>query len=149
MTDRIPRFIGLFQMIQIGFLKKAFTSLQFAMKRAATLPEDLELRDACIQRFEYTFELCIKLTKRYIEQEMPIHEQIDQLNYRELIRLAFEAGLIEKVEPWFQYREARNQTSHAYDEKKAQDVYRILPSFEQDVEYLCEQFDVRLAKSKS
>lgn len=135
-------------MIQIEFLKKAFKSLQFAMQRATLSAEDLELRDACIQRFEYTFELSIKLIKRYIEQEMPFHDQLDHLNYRDLIRLAFEGGLVQQVEPWFQYREARNQTSHAYDEKKAKEVYAVLNLFTQDVAFLSDQLDLRLASSQ-
>lgn len=99
--------------MQINYepLNKAWASLNKALERASQEPADLEVRDACIQRFEWTYELCIKTIKRYLEHEMPIAERVDQLNYRDLIRLAFEAGLIEKVEPWFAYREARNQTS--------------------------------------
>lgn len=110
-------------------LKKAHSSLLKAVNRSLKDRNDLEVRDACIQRFEYTYELCIKMMKRFLETEMPSMDGLDRMNYRDLIRVAFEAGLIQEVEPWFIYRDARNQTSHAYDEAKATLVYELLPAF--------------------
>ena len=130
--------------ISIDPLEKAWWSLNKAMDRALREPGDLEVRDACIQRFEYTYELSIKTIKRYIEYEMPLTENVDQLNYRDLIRVAFEGGLVEQIEHWFQYREARNQTSHAYDEKKAEAVYQVLPAFVKSSKFLLQQFKQRL-----
>ena len=130
--------------LSIEPLHKAFLSLVKALARASIDPSDLELRDACIQRFEYTYELSIKLIKRYIEFAMPLPENVDQLNYRDLLRIAFELGLIDPVERWFEYREARNQTSHAYDESKAKLVYAILPDFVVKVQFLLSQLEERL-----
>ena len=126
-------------------LIKAFASLNIAIQRAMKDPKDLEVRDACIQRFEYTFELCVKTIKRYIEMEMPISENIDQMNYRDLMRVAFEIGLIQVVEDWFVYREARNQTSHAYDQHKAQVVFETTLKFINDAEFLIQQLKNRTA----
>lgn len=131
-------------MISTFFFKQALLSLLRAMERASREPEDLEVRDACIQRFEYTYELCIKTIKRYIEHEMPLPEKVDQLNYRDLLRIAFEAGLIKNVESWFQFREARNQTSHAYDANKAQAVFQVLAGFVGHAQYLLNELDKRL-----
>ena len=39
-------------------LEKALTSLQKAFERNGREPEDEELRDSVIQRFEYSYELC-------------------------------------------------------------------------------------------
>lgn len=128
-------------------LKNALQSLNVALKRAEQLPEDLEIRDACIQRFEYSYELSIKMIKRYLENEMPIPEPVDQLNYRDLLRIAFEIGLIQDVSDWFQYREARNQTSHAYDELKAQAVYAVIPAFYVQAQYLTLQLENQLGIS--
>ena len=130
--------------LNIESLKNAWLSLDNALNRASHAPDDLIIRDACIQRFEYTYELSIKTIKRYIEQEMPIIENIDQLNFRDLIRVAFESGLIQSVEPWFEYRIARNQTSHAYDENKAQAVYQVLPKFLENAKALILEIDKRL-----
>ena len=128
-------------------LKNALQSLNVALKRAEQLPKDLEIRDACIQRFEYSYELSIKMIKRYLENEMPIPEPVDQLNYRDLLRIAFEIGLIQDVSDWFQYREARNQTSHAYDELKAQAVYAVIPAFYVQAQYLTLQLENQLGIS--
>lgn len=127
-------------------LKQALTTLNRALTRASREPEDLEVRDACIQRFEYTYELCIKLIKRYIEQEMPLSEHVDRLNYRDLVRVAFEIGIISNIDQWFQYREARNSTSHAYDENKALAVFQVLPEFAIQAQFLIEQLDTALGK---
>lgn len=133
--------------IKIAPLQKAFQSLVKAVNRSIKEPDDMEIRDACIQRFEYTYELCIKMMKRYIEQEMPISEKVDQMNYRDLLRIAAEIGLITHAELWFQYREARNQTSHAYNEIKAQSVYDVLPDFIQKAQFLINQLDARIQSS--
>jgi nucleotidyltransferase substrate binding protein (TIGR01987 family) len=96
-------------------------------------------------RFEYTFELAIKTIKRYIEMEMPISENIDQLNYRDLLRIADEIGLIQHVEVWFTYREARNQTSHAYDQNKATMVFQVAIDFLEKSRFLIEQLNQKLS----
>ena len=131
-------------LIHIEPLKKACLSLRSGLQRSEREPNDLEVRDACIQRFEYTFELCIRIMKRYIEREMPPIEQVDQMNFRDLLRVAVEIGLIEQIEHWFQYREARNQTSHSYDENKAKAVYQVLAGFVQDANFLITQLELRL-----
>jgi len=128
---------------------QALNTLNRALSRASKEPDDLEVRDACIQRFEYTYELSIKLIKRYIEQEMPLSENVDRLNYRDLLRIAFEIGLVKDVEKWFQYREARNLTSHTYDENKAQAVYDVLPEFAIQAQWLLEQLNRALGQLSS
>ncbi len=87
------------------------------------------VRDSAIQRFEYTYELGIKMLKRHLEQTEPAKEIIDELSYRDFIRLGAEKGLIKNPDAWFGYREARNITSHAYDVAKAESIYAILPDF--------------------
>ena len=44
--------------------------------------------------------------------------------------------MIEQPEVWFGYREGRNVTSHAYDEKKAKQVYAGARSFLPDARKL-------------
>lgn len=110
-------------------LEKAVNSLHRALARATTAPGDEELRDACIQRFEYTFELCWKMLKRQLEQELPNASEVDGYSYRQMFRVGGERGLIIDAEPWFDYRELRNITSHTYDEEKAARVFAALPQF--------------------
>ncbi len=44
------------------------------------------------------------------------------MNYRDFLRLAAEVGLIETVKLWFEFREARNKTSHAYIESHFEEL---------------------------
>jgi len=127
-------------------LKNALLSLTNGLARAAQNNQDLEVRDGCIQRFEYSYELSIKFIKRYLEQESAITEKIDQLNFRDLLRIAGEIGLIQQVPLWFTFREARNNTSHAYNESKAKEVFLIIPVFLNEAEFLVAELQKRINK---
>ena len=132
--------------IDFSPLEKAYNSLNRALVRAVDVPEDEELRDACIQRFEYTFELCWKMLKRQLELELPNPTEVDGYSYRQLFRISAERGLVEDVEAWFDYRERRNITSHTYDEEKAAKVFEALPAFARDAGELLARLKERSGK---
>ena len=111
---------------------KVLASLQWVLERSRTAPDDEDIRDACIQRFEYTYELAFKMLKRQLEQELPSREELDQLSFKEIIRVGAERGLIAVPERWFDYRDKRNITSHTYDEEKAREVFSVLTDFAAD-----------------
>ena len=115
--------------LDFSALNNALTSLNKALAKSAAAPDDEELRDACIQRFEYSFELCWKMLKRQLEQELPSPAEIDGYSYRQLFRVGAERGFVDDVEAWFDYRELRNITSHTYDEAMAGKVYNAIPAF--------------------
>jgi len=69
------------------------------------------------------------MLKRQLEQEMPSPAEIDGYSYKQLFRVGGERGLIDDVEAWFDYRDKRNITSHAYDADKAADIFMTLPAF--------------------
>jgi nucleotidyltransferase substrate binding protein (TIGR01987 family) len=131
--------------MQLDFssFKKALASLNRALQRSQTAPGDEELRDAVIQRFEYTYELSWKMLKRQLEQESPTPAQIDQLSYRDLLREAAQAGIIPEVERWMDYRELRNITAHTYDDLKAQRVYDAVDDFYTDASALLKALEER------
>lgn len=130
--------------INLSALTKAYSALVNAVERTENSPPDDMLRDACIQRFEYTFELCIKLLKRQLAKiEMP--SQIDLMSYKDLIRSGAQHGLIDDPLAWFDFREKRNITSHTYDEKKAEDIYKILTAFIEKSGLLLQQLRFRNA----
>jgi len=128
-------------------LEKAINSLNRALVRAIDASGDEELRDACIQRFECTFELCWKMLKRQLELEMPNPTEVDGYSYRQLFRIAAERGLVQDVEAWFDYRERRNITSHTYDEEKAVMVFEALPAFAGHAGELLSSLKERFGKS--
>lgn len=118
--------------LDFSSFEKALASLQQVLTRSAGAPGDDDLRDACIQRFEYTYELAFKMLKRQLEQELPSSEELDHLPFKEIIRIGAERGLISEPERWFDYRDKRNITSHTYDEQKAREVYGVLDDFAAD-----------------
>lgn len=125
--------------------EKALSSLQRVLERSYTVPGDEDIRDACIQRFEYTYELAFKMLKRQLEQELPSSEELDQLSFKELVRVGAERGLIAVPERWFDYRAKRNITSHTYDEEKAREVFTVLADFAADAADLLKHLKSRHA----
>ncbi|MBK5276462.1 MAG: nucleotidyltransferase substrate binding protein [Desulfuromonadales bacterium] len=131
--------------LDFGSYEKALTSLQRVLERSSTVPGDEDIRDACIQRFKYTYELAYKMLKRQLEQELPSREELDQLPFKELIRVGAERGLISVPERWFDYRDKRNITSHTYDEEKAREVFAVLADFAADAADLLARLKTRHA----
>lgn len=86
----------------------------------AQTPSEL-IRDATIQRFEFTFEVVCKTLKLYLERQG--HECGGP---RPTLKKAFAENLIsapEEADLWLQMLEDRNLTSHAYDEALAERIY--------------------------
>lgn len=109
-------------------LKKALESL----KKAVIQPKTEFTRDAAIQRFEYTYELCWKTLKRYFKLEAGLEE----FNIKNIFREAGKANLITNVEAWFSYHEARNLTSHTYNQETAEKTFSVIQLFVPDAEKL-------------
>lgn len=126
-------------------LQKAFENLSKALKRALDNPTDLEVRDGCIQRFEYTYELSIKLLKRCVKEESIINDP-EQFYFKDLIRIGAEMGFIQEVNAWFAFREARNKTSHVYNEISAKEVFEVIPTFVTHVQFFIEKITNRIQK---
>lgn len=123
-------------MLDFRSLNLATASLAEALDVAKSRPDDLFVRDASIQRFECTFELCVKSLRRQLEAMSDSPAEIDALGYRDMIRAGVERGLISEQANWFRYRELRNITSHIYDPAKAVQVFSKLPLFLRDAQAL-------------
>jgi nucleotidyltransferase substrate binding protein (TIGR01987 family) len=122
----------------------ALASLQRAVTRwQATGQQDEELRDACIRRFEYTFELSWKMLKRRLELDLPDGQAVDAMSFRELMRSGGERGLLADVDAWMVFRDKRNITSHTYNAVKAADVAAVIPDFVQHAQALLDQLQAR------
>ncbi|MHB1461580.1 MAG: HI0074 family nucleotidyltransferase substrate-binding subunit [Armatimonadota bacterium] len=72
-----------------------------------------------IQNFEFVYEFSVKMIRRQLEIEAASSDEAAQADFRALLRLAGESGLIDDVEAWFEYRKLRNITAHTYDREKA------------------------------
>jgi len=100
------------------------------MARHAQNPGDDIVRDACIQRFEFTYELSHKMLKRFLEATSANPAEFDAMPFQDLIRTGSERGLLlSDWSRWKVFRIARSITSHTYDENKAREVFAIVPDF--------------------
>ncbi len=123
--------------VDLSLLQRAIERLDEGLARHRTDPEDAQLRDGLIQRFEFTYDLAHKTLRRVIEARSAGEREIDALSFAGLIRTASEQGLLEMGWPrWRLYRDKRNITSHTYDEEKARDVAAMIPDFLCDVREL-------------
>jgi nucleotidyltransferase substrate binding protein (TIGR01987 family) len=82
------------------------------------------LLSGAVQSIEFVYELGVKMIRRRIEQDSGSPATVDFANFRDMIRIAAEMGILSNVEGWFAHREMRNATSHTYDREKAWKVYR-------------------------
>ncbi len=130
-------------------LEKAIKRLKEALAYCASpLAQDeqlaLHLRAAAIQAFEFTYELSLKMLKRYLSLTEPNPNIIDEFSFNEFIRKGYEKGLIlSELEVWKEYRKNRGTTSHTYDEDKALEVFEQIPLFLQEAEYLLSELKKR------
>jgi nucleotidyltransferase substrate binding protein (TIGR01987 family) len=109
--------------------KERFTERQADVRESAARlaeavaqPESELIRDATIQRFEFTFEVVWKTLKLYLERQG--HECGGP---RPTFKKAFAENLIstpEEADRWLQMLDDRNLTSHAYDEALASRIYQ-------------------------
>ena len=126
--------------VDLSLLHRAIERLDEGLARHRTDPDDAQLRDGLIQRFEFTYDLAHKTLRRVIEERSAGASEIDSLSFPGLIRTASEQGLLEMGWPrWKRYRDKRNITSHTYDEEKAKDVVLTIPDFLSEIRQLAKR----------
>ncbi|HSQ97397.1 MAG TPA: nucleotidyltransferase substrate binding protein [Rickettsiales bacterium] len=124
-------------MLVLTSFGKALDSLKEALKEYQKDISNTFVRDSVIQRFEYTYELSIKMLKRYLEMTASSNDEIDLMSFNDIIRKGNVKGLLNSnLEEWNEYREMRNITSHTYKEEKAIKVVGIVDKFLYDAEFL-------------
>lgn len=117
-------------------------SLSYANSAMAQEDDGLfeQLRNSVIQCFEFTYELSHKMLRRYLEETAANPEEIDLSTFPTLIRTGNEKGLLRSDWlRWKEYRQARTNSSHTYDQGKAEAVYSIAGDFLQEALYLYQQ----------
>ncbi|MCL4233121.1 MAG: HI0074 family nucleotidyltransferase substrate-binding subunit, partial [Deltaproteobacteria bacterium] len=93
------------------------------------------IKSGVIQHFEFTYDLCWKFIKRWIETNTG-PAVADGVTRRELFRMAAENRLVDDVERWMRHHDARNRTSHSYDPEIAEVVYQAARNFVGDARAL-------------
>jgi nucleotidyltransferase substrate binding protein (TIGR01987 family) len=107
------------------------------LAKALNEPESEFIRDASIQRFEFTYELLWKTIKVFLEETHGVRT----VSPRQVFKEAFALELIDNEDVFLEMIEARNLLSHTYNENQASEIYRKLPSF-------LESFNLVLEKLK-
>ncbi|GHU61545.1 nucleotidyltransferase [Spirochaetia bacterium] len=137
--------------IDITVLKNAVGSLERTItvinrkEQEDTIPADERetLQGGVIQAFEYTYELCWRFMKRWLDYNYS-KDRTFGITRKELFRLAAENALIADVVPWFDFHDARNKTSHEYGGEIAKDVYRVAKEFLPYAKDFVSRLEVRL-----
>jgi nucleotidyltransferase substrate binding protein (TIGR01987 family) len=102
-----------------------------------------QFRNSAIQCFEFTHELAFKMMRRQLERMSADPASIDKMTYMEVARSAAEAGLVNDISRFKDYRDKRNITSHTYNQAKAEKIEAILPAFRDDMRYLLAELEKR------
>lgn len=96
-----------------------------------------------IQNFEFVYEVGFKMLRRQLEAGAASPDEVDTFNFRDVLRVGAEKGLIADVEAWLRYRQMRNITAHTYDQDKAQLVYQGTLLFVADARALLAALEAR------
>lgn len=109
--------------------------LVVARRALGTLEELLDLegpvspvvRDAAIQRFEYTFEAVWKTAQLYLR----VIEGLDISSPKGVIRASLRVGLLDEDQArlGLDMTDDRNRTVHTYNENIAKSIYSRLPDY--------------------
>ena len=131
--------------LDLSRFEKAVDSLGRAIKVAGgnnNFDQVEVIRAGVIQNFEFTYELCWKFMKRWLEVNAGT-AAADGSTRKELFRLAAESRLITGVENWFRYHAARNETAHTYDPAKAAEIFALAAPFAIDARGLLKALEAR------
>lgn len=92
------------------------------LERAVALGQYDELQAAgLIQSFEFTFELSWKTLKDYL-----VDGGYELRTPREVIKQAFQVGIIEDGHCWIEMLTKRNELTHTYNEKQSAAAIEII-----------------------
>jgi len=123
-------------------IRHALKKLRQAVKRLQELVPRAKsdiVRDATIQRFEFTFELLWKALKLCLEDEGVLVN-----TPKDSFREAFRLGWIREEAVFLKMLEARNKMSHLYDEQEARRIYKeVTRRFVKPIQSLLEELEER------
>ena len=111
--------------------QRALTRLEELVSKYSDNQSDVILRDALIQRFEYSTEAFWKYLKAYLQNE----HNLSANSPREVIRTGLSAKLYsEKTsQELLQMLDDRNLTSHTYVEELAESIAHRIPEYSKNM----------------
>ena len=118
----------------LGDLRRAVTRLSDALAQQ----ENEFIRDAAIQRFEFSFELAWKAI-----QAVARLEGQDCTSPRTAFSTAWRNGWVDDEAHWLDMLDDRNKTSHTYRDAMAKEVFSRLPEHTLQLTRLVEALTAR------
>ena len=111
--------------------QRALVSLEELVSKYSANQTDVILRDALIQRFEYSTEAFWKYLKAYLQTE----HNLSANSPREVIRTGLFAKLYseEISQELLQMLDDRNLTSHTYVEELAESIAHRIPEYSKNM----------------
>jgi nucleotidyltransferase substrate binding protein (TIGR01987 family) len=105
---------------RLALARKALATLQEALGE----PKTAIVRDAAIQRFEYSFEAVWKSAQRFLRER----EGVEAASPKSVIRASFAAGVLDESSSRraLSMVDDRNLTVHTYNEPLAEAIYSRL-----------------------
>ena len=133
--------------LQLDSLVKSIDILERSVKTAIRVDDSDKnlqetVRAGVVHSFEVAYEVSWKMIKRWLEENIG-SAYVDGISKRDLFRRAAENLLITDAERWMDYNEARNLTSHTYNEDAAQSVFAEATEFVHDIKYLLRMLEAR------
>ena len=114
-------------------LKNAIDSL-IESSSAYKSNEDEKIRgfieDSCVKRFGFTVETSWKIMKKFLKLEYGKSDA--ELTMNNIFRFMEGYNLISSWESWKNYYNHRNNTSHEYNQDKAQETLKLVDSLIKD-----------------
>lgn len=101
---------------------RAFLLLKEVQERGVASLSQLE-KEGAIQRFEMAFELAWKTLKDYLEESGLL---VQVAAPREVIKQAFQAGLLPDGQLWIDIMLHRNLLSHTYNQDTFHEVLEVI-----------------------
>lgn len=117
---------------------EAFMSAQDDVTRNA-------IRAGVIQHFEIVYELCWKFIQRWLRENRPGGDADLPRTRKDLFRMAARDGLVSDPLIWFGFGDARNLTTHTYNEAEANTVFAQATPLAREARFTLEQLKAKNA----
>jgi nucleotidyltransferase substrate binding protein (TIGR01987 family) len=133
--------------LDLTSLAKAVDALQRSLGVDLTedkMSEDVReaVRAGVVQNFEVAYEQCWKFIQRWLRENQNLVEADHPRTRKDLFRAAARYDLISGPSVWFTYGDARNLTSHTYNEQQASALYESAKRFVVDARALLNRLEL-------
>ena len=122
--------------LDLSNLKNSFSTLKecyndYTMQKDEKM--QTYIKDSCIKRFEYTYEMSKKIMNKFLKKEYDKTEK--ELSINNIFREMYGLSLIDRFDNWVDYRESRNISAYEYDITKTYPIIELIPRFLVDVDF--------------